>query len=121
MFTEEVGVSPLGHDAAAYQARVHDLVATGRAYARIEDGRVVFKAEIGAVTRDACQVQGVWVAPDRRGEGLAAPGTAAVVALAQAEHAPAVTLYVNDYNQVARRAYARVGFSEVATFTTVLF
>ena len=121
MFTEEVGVSPLGHDAAAYRARVHDLVATGRAYARIEDGRVVFKAEIGAVTAAACQVQGVWVAPERRGQGLAGPGTAAVVALAQDEHARAVTLYVNDYNQVAQRVYRRVGFHEVATFTTVLF
>jgi predicted GNAT family acetyltransferase len=121
MFTEEVGVSPLGQDAAAYRARVHDLVASGRAYARVEDGRVVFKAEIGAVTRDACQVQGVWVAPEHRGEGLAAPGTAAVVALAQAEHAPAVTLYVNDFNAAALRAYRRIGFTEIATFTTVLF
>ncbi len=121
MFTEEVGVSPLGHDAAAYRARVHDLVASGRAYARIEDGRVVFKAEVGAVTAEACQVQGVWVAPEMRGQGLAAPGTAAVVALAQAEHAPAVTLYVNDFNRAARKAYARVGFCEISTFTTVLF
>ena len=121
MFTEEVGVSPLGHDAAAYRARVHDLVASGRAYARIEQGRVVFKAEVGAVTSDACQVQGVWVAPEHRGQGLAAPGTAAVVALAQADHAPAVTLYVNDFNRAARKAYARVGFCEIATFTTVLF
>ena len=113
MFTEEVGVSPLGHDAAAYRARVHDLVASGRAYARIEQGRVVFKAEVGAVTAQACQVQGVWVAPEHRGQGLAAPGTAAVVALAQADHAPAVTLYVNDFNRAARKAYARVGFCEI--------
>jgi predicted GNAT family acetyltransferase len=121
MFTEEVGVSPLGHDSAAYRTRVHDLVAAGQAYARIEDGRVVFKAEVTAITRHACQIQGVWVAPERRGEGLAAPGMAAVVAHAQAEHAPVVTLYVNDFNASARRAYARVGFVEIATFTTVLF
>jgi predicted GNAT family acetyltransferase len=121
MFTEEVGISPLGHDAAAYRARVHDLVAAGRAYARIEDGRVVFKAEIGAVTPLACQLQGVWVAPERRGEGLAAAATAAVVGLAQRDHASVVTLYVNDFNRVARRVYARVGFREIAAFTTVLF
>ncbi len=121
MFTEEVGVSPLGHDAAAYRARVHDLVAAGRAYARIENGRVVFKAEIGAVTPTACQLQGVWVAPDRRGEGLAAPATAAVAGLAQRDHAAVVTLYVNDFNRVARRVYAKVGFTEIAAFATVLF
>jgi uncharacterized protein len=121
MFTEEVGVSPLGHDAAAYRSRVQDLVGGGQAYARIEDGRVVFKADVTAVTDRACQIQGVWVAPERRGEGLAAPAMAAVVAAVLAEHAPAATLYVNDFNEVARRAYARVGFTEIATFTTVLF
>ena len=51
MFTEEVGVSPLGQRRRrALPGRVADLVAAGRAFARIEDGRVVFKAEIGAVT-----------------------------------------------------------------------
>ena len=50
MFTEEVGVSPLAGGAAeAYRARVAELVRHGRAYARIDDGRVVFTAEIGAV------------------------------------------------------------------------
>ena len=75
MFTEEVGVSPLGPDGgAAYRARVAELIALGRAFARIEDGRVMFKAEIGAVTPHACQVQGVWVRPELRGQGLAVAG-----------------------------------------------
>ena len=30
------------------------------------------------------------------------------------------SLYVNDFNKVARAAYARVGFTEVGTFATVL-
>ena len=111
MFTEEVGVSPVGRDGGAhYRARVAELVTSGRAFARFEDGEVVFKAEIGAATPDACQVQGVWVRPDRRGEGLCAPGMAAVVEHALARIAPVVTLYVNDYNLPARSAYRRVGF-----------
>ena len=40
---------------------------------------VVFKAEIGSSSEAACQVQGVWVPPDLRGRGLAAPGMATVV------------------------------------------
>ena len=32
-----------------------------------------------------------------------------------------MSLYVNDYNEPARRAYARCGFREVGTFATVLF
>lgn len=122
MFTEEVGISPLGIDGgAAYRARVGELVAGGRSLARIENGEVVFKAEIGAVTPYACQVQGVWVPPPLRGRGHAAHGMAAVVMAARRSIAPVVSLYVNDFNAPARAAYRRVGFTEIGTFMSVLF
>ncbi|MBQ0868367.1 GNAT family N-acetyltransferase [Streptomyces sp. RK75] len=122
MFTEEVGISPLAGDGGlVYQARVAELVSTGRSFARIEDGRVVFKAEIGAVTPYACQIQGVWVAPERRGEGLSETGMVAVIGYALRDVAPLVSLYVNDYNAPARAAYHRVGFREVGAFMSVLF
>jgi hypothetical protein len=122
MFTEEVGVSPLSGDGGvSYRARVSELVRSGRAFARIEDGRVIFKAEVGAVTPQACQVQGVWVRPEDRGRGLAAPGMAAVVEQAHRSIAPLVSLYVNDYNLPARAAYLRTGFTEVGRFMSVLF
>ncbi|MFJ2192742.1 GNAT family N-acetyltransferase [Kitasatospora sp. NPDC087861] len=123
MFTEEVGVSPLAGDGGLlYQARVAELVTTGRSFARFtEDGQVVFKAEIGAVTEGACQVQGVWVAPAYRGQGLSESGMAAVLDIALREVAPVVSLYVNDFNLRARAAYRRVGFREVGVFMSVLF
>lgn len=122
MFTEEVGVSPTANDGGAYyRARLVELIRAGRAFARFEDGQIVFKAEIGAVTPYACQVQGVWVRPDRRGQGLSVSGMAAVVGYALREIAPAVSLYVNDFNLAARAAYRRVGFREVGRFATVMF
>jgi len=122
MFTEEVGVSPVGPDGgAAYRARVSELIRAGRSYARIEDGQVIFKAEIGAVTPQACQVQGVWVPPELRGRGHATRGMAAVVAAALTSVAPVVSLYVNDFNLPARAAYRRVGFTEAGAFMSVLF
>jgi predicted GNAT family acetyltransferase len=123
MFTEEVGVSPLAGDGGLlYQARVAELVGSGRSFARLApDGRVQFKAEIGAATARACQIQGVWVAPEFRGQGLAAPGMAAVLRYALADVAPVVSLYVNDFNTAARRTYRRVGFQEVGAFMSVLF
>ncbi|QLH24446.1 MULTISPECIES: GNAT family N-acetyltransferase [Streptomyces] len=122
MFTEEVGVSPLAGDGGLlYQARVAELVAAGRSFARVENGRVVFKAEIGAATPHACQIQGVWVAPEYRGRGLSETGMAAVLGYALNEIAPVASLYVNDYNTAARAAYRRVGFQEVGAFMSVLF
>ncbi|MFG3532907.1 GNAT family N-acetyltransferase [Streptomyces sp. NPDC047917] len=122
MFTEEVGVSPLAGDGGLlYQARVAELIGAGRSFARIDDGKVVFKAEIGAATPQACQIQGVWVAPEHRGRGLSETGMAAVLRYALADVAPVVSLYVNDYNTPARRSYARVGFKETGAFMSVLF
>ncbi|URM99955.1 GNAT family N-acetyltransferase [Actinomadura madurae] len=122
MFTEEVGVSPnAGDGGVLYRARVAELIRDGRAFARIEDGRVMFKAEVGAVTPRACQVQGVWVPPDLRGRGLSETGMSAVVREALRTIAPTVSLYVNDYNTRARAAYRRVGFTELGSFTSILF
>ncbi len=122
MFTEEVGISPLAGDGGLlYQARVAELIGAGRSFARIDDGKVVFKAEIGAATTQACQIQGVWVAPEHRGKGLSETGMAAVLRYALADVAPVVSLYVNDYNTPARKAYRRVGFRETGTFMSVLF
>ncbi|MEU4032034.1 GNAT family N-acetyltransferase [Streptomyces anulatus] len=122
MFTEEVGISPLAGDGGLlYQARVAELIGTGRSFARIDDGKVVFKAEIGAATPQACQIQGVWVAPEHRGKGLSEAGMAAVLRYALADVAPVVSLYVNDYNTPARKSYRRVGFREVGAFMSVLF
>ena len=122
MFTEEVGVSPMRVDGGAgYRARVAELVRSGQSLAWIEGDQVVFKAEIGAVSRAACQVQGVWVAPQYRGRGIGAAGTAAVVEYARASIAPVVSLYVNDFNAPARAAYRRVGFRDVGQYASVLF
>ncbi|MDQ2788646.1 MAG: GNAT family N-acetyltransferase [Pseudonocardiales bacterium] len=121
MFTEEVGVDPrLPDGGAGYRARVAELIAAGRAFARFDAGEVVFKAEIGAMSSTVGQIQGVWVHPDWRGHGLAAGATAAVVARLQAMGRVA-SLYFNAYNQPARAAYRRVGFTQVGCFATVLF
>ncbi|MEV6707954.1 GNAT family N-acetyltransferase [Micromonospora wenchangensis] len=122
MYAEEVGVSPLADDGGrAYRRRVEDLVRAGRAYARMVDGEVVFKAELAVVTRRTAQIQGVWVAPAWRGRGIASAAMAAVVRDALLRVAPTVSLYVNDFNRPARRVYERCGFHRVGTLATILF
>ncbi|WP_421740804.1 GNAT family N-acetyltransferase [Cellulomonas sp.] len=131
MFTEEVGYSPVSGPGGPYETRVHGLIAQGRSFVRIDptegshghrpSGDVVFKAELGAVAGGVAQVQGVWVAPDRRGERLSESGMAAVVQIARGEVAPLVSLYVNSYNERALAAYRAVGFRQVGTYATVLF
>lgn len=122
MFTEEVGVSPVLHGGQdQYERRVAEVIAEKRAFAIFEDGRVIFKAEVGFATSQIAQLQGVWVAPDLRGQGIASPAVASVVDLVQREVAPVVTLYVNDFNIAGFRTYSAIGFRECGTFATVLF
>jgi len=122
MFTGEVGVSPVaGGMGSSYRARIAEIVSAGRSYSRISGSTVVFKAEIGAVSATTCQVQGVWVDPAHRGQGLSAAGMAAVVRLARMDVAPVVSLYVNDFNTAARKCYVSVGFREHGEFATILF
>lgn len=120
MFIGEVGIDPrLGDGGRGYRRRVAGLIASGRAWARFERGQVVFKAEVGSQSPSVGQIQGVWVHPEWRGRGLGAAGTAALAA-AVVRGGRTASLYVNDYNTVARATYARIGFEQNGTFATVL-
>src|SRR3954447_11987651 len=104
MYTEELGVSPEANGGSRlYRARVAQLIAKGHAFAHIEGDAVVFKAELGAVTPHAAHLQSVWVDPERRGQGLAEGGVAAVCEQTLRDVAPVVSLYVNQHNEPALR------------------
>jgi predicted GNAT family acetyltransferase len=120
MYTEEVGVSPVQGNPAGYRFYVRQLITSGRAFGIFEGGKAIFKADLGSVSGSVCQVQGVWLEPELRGRGLAAPAMAAVVQLARSI-VPTVSLYVNDYNLPARATYRKVGFAEVGEFATIHF
>jgi len=48
---------------------------------------------VGFATSEVAQLQGVWVIPELRGQGLAAPALASVVDLVHEEIAPNVRRY----------------------------
>jgi predicted GNAT family acetyltransferase len=121
MFEEEVGYSPFLGGREFYSRRVEGLVRQGHSLVHLGSmGEVVFKAELGAVTADVTQIQGVWMNPLYRGQGLSAGYMAAVVEQAR-KLAPVTSLYVNGFNIRARSTYERVGFRQRGTFATVLF
>lgn len=120
MYTEEIGVSPLQGNPAGYRFYVRQLITSGRAFGRFDGDRVIFKADLGSVSAKVSQVQGVWLDPELRGRGMAAPAMAAVVRLARSV-TPTVSLYVNDFNASARATYARVGFQTTGEFATILY
>ena len=122
MFREEVGIDPLSGDGGrSYRARVTELIRQGRTYVVMQDGLVLFKADVGALFGPVSQIHGVWVRPEHRGRGLARAAMTDLVRQVRRDHASQVSLYVNDFNEPARRAYAAAGFHQVGELTTILF
>ncbi|MGN6160715.1 MAG: GNAT family N-acetyltransferase [Marmoricola sp.] len=122
MYREEVGTSPeIDGGRSLYRQRVANLIDRGWSFSRIEDGEVLFKAEVACASPHAAQIQGVYVAPQFRNQGLATAGIAAVVQQIQGSIAPVASLYLNAHNLAARTAYDRVGFRQTATFSTLMF
>ncbi len=120
MFTAEIGYPPYRGSDRGYRASLTALAARGHTFVVVEDGEVVFKTDVGSLALGCAQLQGVWLAPRLRGEGLAVPMLASVLEQVMVGPAPMVSLYVNDYNAAARATYERLGFRQVGDFTTVL-
>ncbi|MEW1954224.1 GNAT family N-acetyltransferase [Terrabacter sp. NPDC080008] len=120
MFTEEIGYPPYFGSDRGYRASIAALIRAGHTFVKVEDGEVVFKADVGSLALGCAQVQGVWLHPRLRGRGLSVPAMASVVELVLTTMADEVSLYVNDFNTPARATYDRCGFREVGSFTTVL-
>lgn len=122
MFTHEVGLSPLAKGGGvSYRNRVSELISNRRSFVRIDDNQVTFKAEVGCVGAEVAQLQGVWVNPNLRGQGIGMHALATVVKYVLQDIAPVVSLYVNDFNRNAIAMYEKVGFKQVDSFATVLF
>ena len=117
MYTDEIGASPYKHG-PGYGAHVKDRLRAGEAWGVVEQGRVIFKADLGPKVGPQAQLQGVWLEPALRGQGQSAALLAGMLAQAQETH-PVISLYVNDFNTPAIRLYARLGFREVGSLSTI--
>jgi predicted GNAT family acetyltransferase len=118
MFLGEVGRAP--YNLETYRSRLFDQVQDKRSLGYFDEvGVLRFKVDVPIVYKDVCQVQGVWMHPEWRGQGKSAPLFSEAIALIQRDIARRVTLYVNDFNEPALRLYRRLGFNEIAEYSTV--
>lgn len=120
MYREELRADPFAVGSGIpFRRRVARSLARGRTWVGVDDGEVVFKADVAAISPGVAQLQGVWVHRDRRGAGLGSGGTAAVCAALQTRGLTP-SLVVNGSNSAARAAYRRVGMTDEVDYATVL-
>jgi ribosomal protein S18 acetylase RimI-like enzyme len=108
MCEEESGQNPLETDPEGFRLRCAARVKQGRVWALIENGELIFKADIITETPEAAYLEGVWVSPGRRQEGY---GRRCWAQLSRTllSRVPSLCGFANVRNSAALSFYERVG------------
>jgi len=107
---EEVLPAAAQFNAAVSRLNTERLFASEQMLVAELDGRLVGKVNTNATAFTRCQVGGVYVHPDHRGQGIARRMTGEFVAGLFAQ-GWGVSLFARKSNASARRAYQRLGFA----------
>lgn len=118
MALDESGTDPLERDAAGFRGRYARRVEQGRTWVLIEDGKLIFKADVIAETPETTYIEGVWVNPEVRGQGY---GKRCMSQLARMLmwRTKSLCLFVNDENEGAQRFYRSAGYHLRTVYDTI--
>jgi uncharacterized protein len=114
----ESGVDPMERDPEGFKKRVLRRIEQGRIFVVVENGKVIFKADIIAETDDVAYLEGVYVAPEYRGQGIGSR-CLAKLGLELLGRVERVCLLSNEEFTGAHRSYYRAGFKSTGKCTTL--
>ncbi|MBS1795042.1 MAG: GNAT family N-acetyltransferase [Acidobacteria bacterium] len=106
---EESGVNPMEKDREGYLKRVLRRIEQGRVWVVFEDGKLIFKADVIAETSDVMYLEGIYVDPENRGQGVGA-NCLSQLSRALLEKVKHVCLLSNVEFHQAHNAYLKAGF-----------
>jgi uncharacterized protein len=114
----ENGVNPLEKDPEGFLARCARRITNGKTWVLVEDGQLIFKADIAADTPDVIYLEGVWVDPQERNKGY---GLRCMSQLLREllPRTKAICLLVNEDFQEAQAFYRRAGFQMISRYDTI--
>ena len=119
MACEELGlVDPIVADPKGFPERCARRIQQRRVWVLIENGSLVFKADIVADTPDAIYLEGIYVNPEKRGQGY---GLSCLTQLSRnlLKRTGSICLLVNERNHKAHTFYHRAGFRLRSYYTTI--
>lgn len=118
MAEDDAGVPLAPHERTSYVRAMETKLDERRVWSVRRDGQLAFTASAALSSREAVQLEGVFVPPAMRGQGIA---TAAMTALCHRllEGHRRVSLYANEASPAAMALYDRVGFRRADAFATV--
>lgn len=106
---EESGVNPLEKDRAGYLKRVLRRIEQGRVWVVFDEGKLVFKADIVAQTSEVKYLEGIYVNPEKRGQGVGA-NCLSQLSRTLLDKVRYVCLLSNVEFRAAHQAYRKAGF-----------
>jgi hypothetical protein len=112
------GVNPLEVDREGFKARTLRRIECGRVWVWIEDGRLLFKADVVADTPEVVYLEGLYVHPRERGKGY---GLRCLSQLGRAllARSASVCLLVEAGNAAALSLYRRAGYEPRGNYDTI--
>jgi ribosomal protein S18 acetylase RimI-like enzyme len=115
---DESGINPLQVDPEGFRKRCLRRIEQGRTWVVIEDGKLIFKADVISRTAAVSYLEGIWIADDRRtnGNGLRFMSDLMRRLL---EETKSICLLVNETNKRALNFYRKCGFHFRATYETI--
>ena len=118
MALEESGVDPRVKDADGFAARCARRVKQGRTWVLMEDGDLIFKADVVTETPETTYLEGVWVNPRARRQGY---GRSCMSQLARMLmwRTKSISLFVNDENDEALTFYKQSGYHLRSVYDTI--
>lgn len=115
---EESGINPLDVDPEGFRARCARRIEKGKTWVWIDNGRVIFKAEVITDSPEVAYLEGIAVDPDERGKGI---GQRCFTQLSRTllASSQSIVLLVNQNNASAQDFYRKGGCKLIDTFDTI--
>jgi len=118
MAFQESEINPMDSDPEGFRARYSRRVHQGRTWVVIENGTLIFKADLISETDDVAYIEGVWVNPERRRNkfGLRCMSQLADLLL---KNKKSICLLVNERNTGAHDFYRKAGYEFWGIYDTI--
>jgi predicted GNAT family acetyltransferase len=118
MAFEESGVNPMVKDPIGFRQRMAHRIEQGRIWVWTEADRLIFKADVISDTPEAIYLEGIYVAPEERGQGA---GVRFISQLTRTllTGTKSVCMLVNETNEAAQACYQKAGYKVRGYYDTV--
>jgi len=114
----ESGVNPMQIDPQGFRQRCLRRIEQGRTWVVVDNGGLVFKADVISKTPEVIYLEGIWLREDHRQQNV---GTRLMSELMRRllKETNSICLLVNETNEWAQGFYRKCGFHFRATYETI--